>query len=97
MDNLDLFIESNRKFLVDGWQSMAKRNGVGWVAETSTIKDGTGGKQTNEKTFLIVPSRILSASPHLQGYDSPAELIDELLSRGYSLFEILEMIENSGD
>lgn len=62
---VDDLIEMCNRYLVDGWQSMAKGTGGGWVAETSTIKDKTGGKQTNEKTFLIVPDRILTASQHL--------------------------------
>lgn len=94
MDNLDLFIELNRRFLVDVGQGFADNQGSSWginkYINIDEFKEQIGG-------WKYLPSRILTASEHLQGYDSPSEMIDELLSQSYSLFEILEMIENSKD
>ena len=97
MDNLTAFIELNRRFLVDGWQSFNGEIGDSFGIDKGFLaKTSHGGKSINER-FSLIPSRILTASEHLQGYDSPAELIDELLSQGYSLFEILEGIEGLRD
>jgi hypothetical protein len=90
MNNLDKLIESNRRFLVDGWQSTMRAGNV-FGHETRTHK---GNSNITPTHFSKILDRIITASKHLQGYDSPAELIDKLKSEGIDLMDILEIIEN---
>jgi hypothetical protein len=45
-----------------------------------------------ELSWNALPTRILAASPHLQGYDVPGEEIDRLKAEGLTLLEALERL-----
>jgi site-specific DNA-adenine methylase len=59
----DIRVEFVRRFLVDGWQGFAQNTGHGWGAkkhlEYDKMLDSTN-------LFNSVPSRLITASPHLQ-------------------------------
>lgn len=78
-------VEIARRYLVDGWQSFNKRPGDIWC---------TTVRQNQEKVaphcWQTIPTRILAASPHLQGYDVPGDEIDKLKAQGLTLLEALE-------
>jgi site-specific DNA-adenine methylase len=53
-------VEEVRRYLVDGWQSFAKKSGHGWGTENND-HDG----KNSAHFWKTLPSRILTAAPHL--------------------------------
>lgn len=80
-------VELARRTLVDGWQSFKKMAGDSWG-----IEQNSHDPKSSTAVWYTLPDRILAASPHLQGYDVPGELIDELRSRGIGILEALEIL-----
>ena len=68
---LEARLEHARRYLVDGWQSFQKQNGSGWCAEKNNLADcyvggkHLGGAKSLSKDWHNLPSRILTAAPHL--------------------------------
>jgi site-specific DNA-adenine methylase len=67
--DVDFRVEWVRRYLVDGWQSFGGNIGDSWATEKTFQRSdnplsGKCGDQTRE--FNNLPSRILTASPHLQ-------------------------------
>lgn len=60
----DIRVEFVRGYLTENWQSMAKVNSSGWAVDTIQEKSRSGNVNVN--AFDSIPSRILTASPHLQ-------------------------------
>ncbi|MGA1114798.1 MAG: hypothetical protein ACO3TI_07625, partial [Aquiluna sp.] len=85
-------IEQARRYLVGNWQSVSGElnkmgSKAGWSFDRVLALDETKEKKSNWHTL---PTRILAASPHLQGYDVPGEEIDRLKAEGLTLLEALE-------
>ena len=67
-------IEEARRYLVDGWQSYTQDLGHGWGVKKETLVDcredgkrkGGGHGGVSPEGWNTLPSRILTASPHLQ-------------------------------
>ena len=62
--DVDIRIEWVRRYLVDGWQSVPGNGGKAWGVERENDRKMTGVDSC--KVFESIPSRILTASPHLQ-------------------------------
>lgn len=70
--DVDLRVEWVRRYLVDGWQSFRRNPGGSWALTQDTQSDcivngkHIGGGKMHCEDFSNIPTRILSASPHLQ-------------------------------
>ena len=83
-----LEVEMARRYLVDGWQSFGNNPGDSWSVALRQDRE-----RVQPYCFQSIPSRILTASPHLLGYSGHESLLDELKAQGLTLFEALERIE----
>lgn len=97
--HVEVEIEQVRRYLVDNIQSFSKTPGNAWSSGRQTLADTKdkngkhiGGGQREVRAWNTLPSRILAASPHLQGYDVPGEEIDRLKAEGLTLLEALERL-----
>ncbi|MGA1531683.1 MAG: hypothetical protein ACO390_00965 [bacterium] len=79
-------VEIARRYLVASRQSVSRPN-AGWRRQVGL---GNETRSHPELSWNTLPSRILAASPHLQGYDVPGEEIDRLKAEGLTLLEALE-------
>ena len=59
--DVDFRVEWVRRYLTDGWQSFKKELGDSWG-----IEQNDHDQKDSSKVFSSIPSRILTASPHLQ-------------------------------
>ena len=97
MMNPHVEVEIARRTLVDVWQGFAKNPGLGWGITRHTDRSTpelikAGGFNRPQEIWQTLPTRILAASPHLQGYDVPGDEIDRLKAEGLTLVEALEML-----
>lgn len=94
MGEKEIQVEIARRFLVDCWMSFSKVPGQAWKKEKAT--DMVSGNPSSLKVWATLPSRILEASPHLQGYDAadlPWEEIERLKrERGWNVIEALDYL-----
>ena len=88
IDGIEDEIEQARRYLVDGWQSHAKDHGHGWGIDAHTIPKGqNGGDASPHIPWHTLPTRILAASPHLQGDPNPIDSLDCLNAVGRAFVE----------
>jgi site-specific DNA-adenine methylase len=58
-------LEDARQYLTDGWQSFKKELGDSWGIATTTSKEHSPGGEHTFLAYSNLPSRILTAAPHL--------------------------------
>ena len=78
-------VEWARQYLVDGWQSHTGGGGKAWGTQVENDRGIVD-------TWHNLPSRILAASPHLQGISGHEEILDKLLE-SMPVLEALEILE----
>ena len=88
MMNPHVEVEIARRTLVDGCQSFKYMPGDSWGVVQNVDRQKSNKNPPSQWNAL--PTRILTASPHLQGYDVPGEEIDRLKAEGLTLLEALE-------
>lgn len=65
--DVDIRVEWVRRYLVDGWQSFKKESGDSWGLTRYTSMEKSADTMSNTpEHWHSLPSRILTASPHLQ-------------------------------